>query len=130
MPPTTGNTANGAHDSASLPATAPRKLVRPTLPARSVGRRAFSLHEESPILAHQNMAAHAATQESSHAEAFYYQKQVQAQTPMMVVLDDGQRIEGCIEWYDRNSIKLRGASRTLIYKSAIKYIYKLAEPHP
>ena len=62
-----------------------------------------------------------------HAELFYLQKQIQAQTPMVIVLEDGERIDGCIEWYDRNSIKVRGRSRTLIYKSAIKYMYKLGD---
>jgi len=62
-----------------------------------------------------------------HAELFYLQKQIQAQTPMVIVLEDGERIEGCIEWYDRNSIKVRGRARTLIYKSAIKFMYKLGD---
>lgn len=62
-----------------------------------------------------------------HAELFYLQKQIQAQTPMVIVLEDGERIEGCIEWYDRNSIKVRGRAKTLIYKSAIKYMYKLGD---
>ena len=63
----------------------------------------------------------------SHAEVFYLQKQVQAQTPMVIVLDDGERVEGCIEWYDLNSIKVRGRTKTLIYKSSIKYMHKLGE---
>lgn len=62
-----------------------------------------------------------------HAELFYLQKQIQAQTPMVIVLEDGERIDGCIEWYDRNSIKVRGRYKTLIYKSAIKYMYKLGD---
>ena len=62
-----------------------------------------------------------------HAELFYLQKQIQSQTPMVVVLEDGERIEGCIEWYDRNSLKVRSRSKTLIYKSAIKYMYKLGD---
>ena len=62
-----------------------------------------------------------------HAELFYLQKQIQAQTPMVIVLEDGERIEGCIEWYDRNSIKVRGRTKMLIYKSAIKYMYKLGD---
>jgi sRNA-binding regulator protein Hfq len=62
-----------------------------------------------------------------HAELFYLQKQIQSQTPMVVVLEDGERIEGCIEWYDRNSLKVRGRSKTLIFKSAIKYMYKLGD---
>ena len=62
-----------------------------------------------------------------HAELFYLQKQIQAQTTMVIVLEDGERIEGCIEWYDRNSIKVRGRAKMLIYKSAIKYMYKLGD---
>jgi sRNA-binding regulator protein Hfq len=62
-----------------------------------------------------------------HAELFYLQKQIQAQTPMVIVLEDGERIDGCIEWYDRCSIKVRGRTRTLIFKSAIKYMYKMGD---
>ncbi len=62
-----------------------------------------------------------------HAELFYLQKQIQSQTPMVIVLEDGERLDGCIEWYDRNSLKVRGRSRTLVYKSAIKYMYKLGD---
>jgi sRNA-binding regulator protein Hfq len=61
------------------------------------------------------------------AELFYLQKQIQSQTPMVIVLEDGETVEGCIEWYDRNSVKVRGRSRMLIYKSAIKYMYKQGE---
>ncbi|MDE3189109.1 MAG: RNA chaperone Hfq [Acidobacteriota bacterium] len=61
------------------------------------------------------------------AELFYLQKQIQAQTPMVIVLTDGERVEGCIEWYDRRALKVRGRTRTLIYKSAIKYMYKLGD---
>ncbi len=62
-----------------------------------------------------------------NAELFYLQKQIQAQTPMVIVLEDGELIEGCIEWYDRNTLKVRGRWKTLIYKSAIKYMYKLGD---
>ena len=61
------------------------------------------------------------------AELFYLQKQIQSQTPMVIVLEDGERMEGCIEWYDRGALKVRGREKMLIYKSAIKYMYKLGE---
>ena len=61
------------------------------------------------------------------AELFYLQKQIQSQTPMVIMLEDGERLEGCIEWYDRNVLKIRGRAKVLIYKSAIKYMYKLGE---
>jgi len=62
-----------------------------------------------------------------HAELFYLQKQIQAQTPMVIVLEEGEVVEGCIEWYDENVLKIRGNTRTLVYKSAIKYMYKLGD---
>jgi sRNA-binding regulator protein Hfq len=61
------------------------------------------------------------------AELFYLQKQIQQQTQMVFVLEDGSRVQGVVEWYDRHSIKVRGKSRVLIYKSAIKYLYKAGE---
>ncbi|MGA3344090.1 MAG: hypothetical protein ABSC76_04385 [Terracidiphilus sp.] len=61
------------------------------------------------------------------AELFYMQKQIQAQTPMVLVLEDGELVEGCIEWYDRNVLKVRGRTKTLVYKAAIKYMYKLGD---
>ncbi len=61
------------------------------------------------------------------AELFYLQKQIQSQTPMVIVLEDGELVEGHIEWYDRNTLKVRGRAKTLIFKSAIKYMYKLGE---
>ena len=61
------------------------------------------------------------------AELFYLQKQIQSQTPMVIVLEDGELVEGQIEWYDRHALKVRGRNRILVYKSAIKYMYKLGE---
>jgi sRNA-binding regulator protein Hfq len=68
-------------------------------------------------------------EDSAHrqAEQFYLQKQIQSQTPMVIVLEDGEKLEGQIEWYDRGVLKVRGRAKVLIYKSAIKYMYKLAE---
>ena len=75
------------------------------------------------------LTSHSLEDEQAHrqAELFYLQKQIQSQTPMVVVLADGERIEGVIEWYDRGALKVRGRDKTLIYKSAIKYMYKLGE---
>lgn len=61
------------------------------------------------------------------AELFYLQKQIQSQTPMVIVLADGEKLEGVIEWYDRRAVKVRGREKTLVYKSAIKYMYKVGE---
>jgi sRNA-binding regulator protein Hfq len=117
-----------AHQAASN-ILGPRKLVRPTLPARALGGKNFSRRNDSPILAHhETMALNHNGHESTHAEAFYFQKQAQMQTLMVFVLEDGERIEGYIEWYDRNAIKVKNHTRTLIYKSSIKYLYKANDP--
>ncbi|HZD51009.1 MAG TPA: hypothetical protein VE178_19870 [Silvibacterium sp.] len=105
----------------------PRKLVRPTLPARALKDGAHGMRGESPLLTHQAVMSTAPADEASHAEQFYFQKQVQMQTLMAFVLEDGEVIEGYIEWYDRYAIKVRNGSRSLIYKSSIKYLYKVGE---
>jgi host factor-I protein len=67
--------------------------------------------------------------ETTNAENFYYQKQMQGKTPMVIVLRDGEEIHGVIEWYDRSCIKLNrnGAPNLMIYKPSIKYMYKEGE---
>jgi sRNA-binding regulator protein Hfq len=117
-----------AADTSPLPSISPagpRKLVRPVLP-NGASRTPTRLPGISPIFTHQShWDLPAARAESSHAEAFYFQKQIQSRTPMIFLLEDGERIEGTIEWYDRYSIKVRhGSLRTLIYKAGIKYLYK------
>ena len=67
--------------------------------------------------------------EQTNAENFYYQKQMQGKTPMVVVLRDGEEVHGYIEWYDRSCIKLNrsGLPNLMIYKPAIKYMFKEGE---
>jgi sRNA-binding regulator protein Hfq len=71
----------------------------------------------------------AAPPEQTNAENFYYVKQMNAKTPMVVVLTDGEQVRGWIEWYDRASIKVNreGAPNLLIQKHCIKYLYKQEE---
>ena len=67
--------------------------------------------------------------DQTNAENFYYQKQMQSKTPMVVVLRDGEEVHGVIEWYDKTCIKLNrtGAPNLVIYKPAIKYMFKEGE---
>jgi sRNA-binding regulator protein Hfq len=71
----------------------------------------------------------AAPPEVTNAENYYYVKQMNSKTPMVVVLTDGEEIRGCIEWYDRSSIKVNreGAPNLLIQKHCIKYLFKEEE---
>jgi len=67
--------------------------------------------------------------EQTNAESFYYLKQMNSKTPMVVVLQDGEEIRGIIEWYDKNCLKLNRVDRPnlLLLKHNIKYLYKESE---
>jgi sRNA-binding regulator protein Hfq len=54
---------------------------------------------------------------------------MQSKTPMVIVLRDGEEVRGTLEWYDKACIKVNrsGASNLMIYKPAIKYMYKEGE---
>lgn len=67
--------------------------------------------------------------DQTNAEQFYYSKQMQSKTRMTVVLTDGEKLDGVIEWYDRECLKLNrdGAPNLLLFKHCIKYMYK-ADP--
>ncbi len=100
-----------------------RKLIRPSLarPEANGGLGGGERRERPPK---KNPPA-----EQTHAENFYYQKQMQSKTPMVIVLKDGEQVHGYIEWYDKHCIKVTraGQSNLLIYKPAIKYMYKEGE---
>ncbi len=68
----------------------------------------------------------------THAEIYYYKKQIDAHTLMVLVLQDGEEIEGTIEWYDRGALKLnrQSAPNLLVLKRNIKYIYKAEDRVP
>jgi len=67
----------------------------------------------------------AATLETN-AEAFYYKKQMEMHTLMVFMLQDGEEVEGTIEWYDRAAFKVNrnGEPNILLLKHNIKYMYK------
>ena len=126
-----------AEQSADQESFANRKLIRPTLnradhahnshahnhaPAE---RRDRDRDRDRPAAAPKKIAP----SEQTNAENFYYQKQMQTKTPMVIVLRDGEEVHGYIEWYDKNCIKLNrsGAANLMIYKPAIKYMYKESE---
>ena len=67
--------------------------------------------------------------ESTHAENFYWVKQMQSCTPMAVVLENGEVLHGIVEWYDKDCIKLtrQGSPNLMIFKRVIKYVHKDGE---
>lgn len=64
--------------------------------------------------------------DQTNAENFYYIKQMQSKTPMVIVLKDGEELHGIIEWYDKASLKVNRTDgpNLLVYKANIKYMYK------
>jgi len=130
---------NGPDSTAAVRAPEPegygnRKLIRPSL-NREQARAAEAAieHRERAAKAPERVAGAAkkpTPAEQTHAENFYYQKQMQSKTPMVVVIRDGEELHGIIEWYDKNCIKLNQVARKsnlLIYKSSIRYMYKEGE---
>jgi sRNA-binding regulator protein Hfq len=106
-----------------------RKLIRPLLNHNNERN-----HRAEPPLERRDRvngpgARKSAPPEQTNAENFYYQKQMQGHTPMVVVLRDGEEIHGIIEWYDKNCIKLvrNGQPNLMVYKPSIKYMYKESE---
>lgn len=76
-----------------------------------------------------NHNARAIPPESTNAENFYYLKQMNSKTPMVIVMTDGEEIRGWIEWYDKTCLKVNreGAPNLLIQKHCIKYVFKQEE---
>lgn len=97
-----------------------RKLIRPSLTdlKDQMNNRRTPTNLVSP--------KKASPPDQTNAENFYYMKQMQAKTPMIFVLRDGETLEGVIEWYDKTCLKINreGAPNLLIYKPNIKYMYK------
>jgi host factor-I protein len=96
-----------------------RKLIRPSL---------AEIKEQLTVRPprNNNSSKRPAPNDQTNAENFYYVKQMQNKTPMVVVLQDGETIKGVIEWYDRNSIKVNrsGDPNLLVLKHYIKYMFK------
>jgi host factor-I protein len=102
-----------------------RRLFRPTL---------TEVKEQGPLpRAHHSPAVAQSKKptppEQTHAENFYWVKQMQSHTQMVVVLDSGESLRGTVEWYDRDCIKLtrQGSPNLLIFKRVIKYVHKDGE---
>ncbi len=116
-----------------------RKLIRPSLNhanhsgANHSGANHFGANmgerRERPLERSNGGVRKTAPPEQTNAENFYYQKQMQSKTPMVIVLNDGEEVRGIIEWYDRACIKVNrvSAPNVMIYKCAIKYAYKEGE---
>jgi len=94
-----------------------RKLIRPDLGdvRKNEGPRAVRRKASPP--------------EQTNAEEFYYLKQMQARTPMVLRLVNGEELRGWVEWYDKGAIKFHrhDAPNLLIPKTSILFMFKEEE---
>ncbi len=107
---------------------------RPYETAGNQGRRVFrsisDFRREAKDRNGNGRNARSAPPENTNAENFYYLKQMNTKTPMVIVMTDGEEVRGWIEWYDKSAIKVNreGAPNLLIQKHCIKYLFKQEEP--
>ncbi len=98
-----------------------RKLIRPSLDELKdrMNRRSSSNTNSAP-------QKKAIPPDQTNAENFYYMKQMQSKTPMVIVMKDGETLEGIIEWYDKGCLKVNRevGPNLLIFKQNIKYMHK------
>lgn len=101
--------------------SANRKLIRPSL--NEIKEQIAPPRRAQPPLQQNKKPI---PPDQTNAENFYYVKQMQAKTPMVFVLKDGEVLRGVIEWYDKGCLKVNrnGEPNILLYKPCIKYMYK------
>ena len=99
--------------------TANRRLIRPPL---NQAKETMPPTRKAPA----GQSKKTAPPDQTNAENYYYVKQMQSKTPMVIVLRDGETLTGVIEWYDKTCLKVNrdGAPNLLIFKPNIKYMYK------
>ncbi len=110
-----------------------RKLVRPNLAEikgkLAANKPAAARQDNGPREGSNGSAAarrRLAPADQTAAEAFYYLKQMNSKTPMVLIMDNGEELRGHIEWYDRSCLKVHRADspNLLIFKHSIRYLYK------
>jgi sRNA-binding regulator protein Hfq len=101
-----------------------RRLIRPSL--TELKEKIEAKRNHAPVRDMPPVKKPAGPPEQTNAENFYYAKQVQMKTPMVVVLRDGEQVLGSMDWYDKHCIRMLGEDgrKMVIYKSSIKYMYK------
>jgi host factor-I protein len=128
LPRPENNGNHGGHN--PVPAAMPRERNNDRSHDRSNHDRNHDRSSNDRLAAAAGGGRKPSPPEQTNAENFYYQKQMQSRTPMVIVLRDGEEIHGVIEWYDRDCIKVNrdsGDPNLMIYKPAIKYMYKEGE---
>jgi hypothetical protein len=103
-----------------------REVIHPSKETNGNGQNGQRVNPQPPVSTVPDAAKKRIPPAETYAELFYYKKQIDAHTPMVIVLLDGEEIEGTIEWYDRDALKINrtSAPNILLLKQNIKYMYK------
>lgn len=62
----------------------------------------------------------------THAESYYYVKQMNNKTLLVIELADNTSVRGTIEWYDEKCLKIKkeDGANIILFKHYIKFIHK------
>jgi sRNA-binding regulator protein Hfq len=120
-----------------------RKLIRPKLtevnirpteqprsasPVKNLknGHSNQAKPSQNPAKPNNQQAHKKSPPQDTNAEIFYYKKQIEGHVPMVIILQDGEKVFGTIEWYDRHALKINreGEPNIMLLKHNIKYMYK------
>lgn len=65
----------------------------------------------------------------THAENYYYIKQMNNRTHMVIAMVDGTSFKGRIEWYDEKCLKIKteDGENYIVFKHFVKYMFKNPE---
>lgn len=103
----------------------PRRLIRPSL--KKVMDTTKEIHskpyKERPAIKSDDSNSEILPPERTNKEADYYQELIKNKTPLVVLLKDGQKIEGHLEYYDKTFLRITREKQpnAFIYKTDIKY---------
>lgn len=103
-----------------------RKLIRPSL-KKVMDEKFQEKHQEvkrvKPVHDDFQENSEILPPERTNREADYYQDLIRNKTPLKVLLKDGNVIEGNLEYYDKNFLRITREKQpnAFIYKNEIKY---------
>ena len=90
-----------------------RKLIKPNL--REIKQKSDKENKRKPPPPYK-----------THAENYYYIKQMNNRTQLVLELVSGDTLKGLLDWYDEKCLKIKklDGGTLIVFKSQIKYIYK------
>lgn len=109
----------------------PRKLIRPSLKnvVNSKKDQGLKSSRVKGVKTNEKAAEEILPPERTNREADYYQMLIKNKTQLKVFLKDGNIIEGHLEYYDKNFLRITRENHpnAFIYKTEIKYLCESAD---